>query len=143
MKIGEYLKSVEQKAVTCGPHDRAQDAACKLRDNGIGAMPVLAEDGKLVGMISERDLVGEFAKHGSGLTELQVENILTKSVVFMSPEANLADAMMTMNKHGFRHIPILDQGEVMGVISIRDVLALAVDNDGDIGLHPVLSVAAR
>ena len=143
MKIGTYLQSIEQKAVTCGPHDGAQDAATKLKDNGIGAMPVLADDGKLVGMISERDLVAEFAKRGAGLQDLKVKDILTKSVVFMSPEADLADAMQTMNKYGFRHIPILNDGEVMGVISIRDVLALAVCNDGDIALHPVLAVASR
>ncbi|NNE24185.1 MAG: CBS domain-containing protein, partial [Rhizobiales bacterium] len=61
MKIGTYLQKIEQKAVTCGPHDSAQDAAIKLKTNCIGAMPVLADDGKLVGMISERDLIAEFA----------------------------------------------------------------------------------
>ena len=132
MKIGVYLKSIDQKAVTCGPHDSAQVAATRLRENGIGAMPVLASDGKLMGMISERDLVAEFARVGAGLQDVDVKDILTKSVVFMSPEADLADAMQTMNKHGFRHIPILDNGKVMGVISIRDVLALAVSTDGDI-----------
>lgn len=143
MKIGTYLQKIEQKAVTCGPHDGAQAAAIKLKDAGIGAMPVLADDGKLVGMISERDLVAEFAKRGAALQDMKVKDILTKSVVFMSPEAELADAMQTMNKHGFRHIPILSNGEVMGIISIRDVLALAVSNDGDIALHPVLAVASR
>lgn len=143
MKIGTYLQNIDQKAVTCGPHDSAQDAATKLRENGIGAMPVLADDGKLVGMISERDLVAEFSKLGAGLQDLEVKDILTKSVVFMSPEADLADAMQTMNKYGFRHIPIMSGSEVLGVISIRDVLALAVSTDGDIALHPVLAVASR
>lgn len=143
MKIGTYLQNIDQKAVTCGPHDSAQDAATKLRENGIGAMPVQAADGKLVGMLSERDLVAEFSKLGAGLQDLEVKDILTKSVVFMSPEADLADAMQTMNKYGFRHIPIMSDGQVMGVISIRDVLALAVPNDGDIAMHPVLDVASR
>ncbi|NNE21970.1 MAG: CBS domain-containing protein [Rhizobiales bacterium] len=143
MKIGTYLQKIEQKAVTCGPHDSAQDAAIKLKTNGIGAMPVLADDGKLVGMISERDLVAEFADRGAGLQDLEVKDILTKSVVFMSPEADLADAMQTMNKHGFRHIPILSDGEVMGVISIRDALVLAAPIDGDIAQHPVLAVGSR
>ena len=122
MKIGAYLQNIDQKLVTCRLGDTARQAAVTLREHGIGAMPVLSADGTLVGMLSERDLVAYFAREGSALEDLKVEDMLTKSVVFMSPEADLADAMQTMNKHGFRHIPIVADGKVVGVVSIRDVL---------------------
>ena len=139
MEIREYLEKIGQSPVTCLRTDAVQDAATKLKENGIGAMPVLSSDGMLIGMLSERDLVREFSKHGGALVDLTVGDILTKSVIFMGPGADLSDAMKTMNEHGFRHIPILDEGKLLGVISIRDLLVLAIPFEGEISEHPALS----
>jgi len=139
LKINEYLEKIGQKPVTCHSTDSVQSAATKLQQHGIGAMPVLSSAGMLVGMLSERDLVRDFAKHGAGLAELKVSDILTKSVIFMSPNADLADAMKTMNNHGFRHIPVLDEGKLVGVISIRDLLAMAIPFEGNIADHPAFA----
>ena len=141
MKIGTYLKDIEQKPVTCRPEESARDAANRLKEHGIGAMPVVGGDGKLIGMLSERDIVGQFATQGTGLADLTVADMLTESITYMSPEADFSAAMDTMNKHGFRHIPILDGDKLIGVISIRDVLVYAIANEGDIKLHPMLSAA--
>ncbi len=143
LKIGEYLEKVRQSPVTCHHNDSVQEAATKLKENGIGAMPVMSSDGKLVGMLSERDLVREFSEHGTALEDLSVGDILTKNVIFMGPEADLSDAMKTMNDYGFRHIPILSDGKLLGVISIRDLLVLAIPFDGAISEHPVLSKSSR
>ena len=139
LKIIEVLEKVGRMPVTCHSSDSAQDAATKLKENGIGAMPVLSLDGTLVGMLSERDLVREFSKHGADLTELTVGDILTKSVIFMAPSADLSDAMRTMHQHGFRHVPILNAGELIGVISIRDLLALGMLFDGAISENPAVA----
>lgn len=143
MQIGEYLTSTSQKVVTCSANDSVRDVASKLKANGIGAMPVVSANGELIGMISERDLVAEFSKHGAELVNLKVEDVLTKSVIFMGPNAELSDAMETMNKYGFRHIPILSTGKLVGVVSIRDLLALALPHEGEIHQHPVLAVASK
>lgn len=142
MKIKEYLEKIGQKPVTCHSNDLVQGAAAKLQEHGIGAMPVLSTAGMLVGMLSERDLVREFSKDISGLAEKRVADILTKSVIFMSPSADLAEAMKIMNGHGFRHIPVLDEGKLVGVISIRDLLALAIPFDGPIAEHPAFKKVA-
>ena len=139
LKIKEVLEKFGRTPVVCHRSDSAQDAATKLKENGIGAMPVLSSDGTLVGMLSERDLVREFSKHGAGLTELTVGDILTKSVIFMAPSADLSDAMRTMHQHGFRHVPILNAGELIGVISIRDLLALGMLFEGAISEHPAVA----
>lgn len=139
MEIGEYLEKVGQKPVICHRSDSVQDAATKLNDNGIGAMPVVSSDGSLVGMLSERDLVRAFSKQGAKLADLTVGDILTKTVIFMGPSAELADAMKTMNEHGFRHIPILKEGKLCGVISIRDMLAMAIPYEGSIADHPAFA----
>ena len=139
LKIKEVFEKIGRTPVTCHRSDSARDAATKLKENGIGAMPVLSSDGTLVGMLSERDLVKEFSKHGADLTELTVGDILTKSVIFMAPSADLSDAMRTMHQHGFRHVPILNAGELIGVISIRDLLALGMPFEGAISEHPAVA----
>ena len=139
MEIRELLEKAGRTPVTCHRSDSAQDAATKLQENGVGAMPVLSSDGTLVGMISERDLVREFSKHGAELTDLTVGDILTKSVIFMAPSADLSDAMRAMHQHGFRHVPILDAGKLIGVISIRDLLALGMLFAGTISERPAVA----
>ncbi len=122
MRIGTYLESIDQKVVSCQIGDSAQEVARKLTAADIGAMPVVCERGKIVGMISERDLTNRFARMGADVTGLKVDDMLTKSVMFMGPNATLADAFNTMRMRKFRHIPILEAGKIIGVISIRDVL---------------------
>lgn len=122
MQIGSYLASIDQKVVSCELGDSAQEVAKRLTEADIGAMPVVCHQGKIVGMISERDLTNRFAKMGADVTSLKVDDMLTKSVMFMGPKATLADAFNTMRVRKFRHIPILEAGKIIGVISIRDVL---------------------
>lgn len=142
LEIREYLKKIGQKPISCHSDDSVQDAATKLKENGIGAMPVLSPAGMLVGMFSERDLVREFSKLGAELANRKVGDILTKSVIFMGPNAELSDAMRTMNDNGFRHIPILSEGKLLGVISIRDMLALSIPFEGSIADHPAFKKTA-
>ncbi len=142
MKIIEVLEKVGRTPVTCHRSDSARDAATKLKENGIGAMPVLSSNGTLVGMFSERDLVREFSKHGADLTDLTVGDLLTKSVIFMAPCADLSDAIRAMHQHGFRHVPILSAGELVGIISIRDLLGLGMLVESAISEHPALATTS-
>ena len=122
MKIGEYLRNIKQVPVTCRLGDTAQAVAKLMSNANVGAMPVIDEEGHLVGMISERDLANNFAKLGVKFAELTVADMLTRSVIFMGPNATLNDGFMTMRNHNFRHVPIIERGQVIGMISIRDVL---------------------
>ena len=122
MQIGAYLNSIEQKVVSCQLGDSAQEVAKRLTEADIGAMPVVCHEGKIVGMISERDLTNRLSAMGADVITLKVDDMLSKSVTFMGPGATLSDAFNTMRLRKFRHIPILDAGKIIGVISIRDVL---------------------
>ncbi len=122
MQIGTYLATIDQKVVSCQLGASAQEVAQRLTDADIGAMPVVCHEGKIVGMISERDLTKRLSKMGADVTKLKVDDMLSKSVTFMGPGATLSDAFNTMRIRRFRHIPILDAGKIIGVISIRDVL---------------------
>lgn len=122
MKAAEYLESIQQKPVCCYLGETVMEIARRLSDYKIGAMPVLANDNKLSGMISERDIVHSFSKFGAFLNDLKVDDLLTKEVIFMSPSAELSDVKATMSTRGFRHVPIISEGTVIGVISIRDLM---------------------
>ncbi len=87
----------------------------------VGAVPVTDEDGNLLGMISERDIVRGFEAHGGGLTEKSVGEFMTKNVISCAPENSISDVALLMSKHGIRHIAVLDDGALAGLISIRDV----------------------
>ena len=130
MKIGDYLQSVQQTVVTCRPDETAREAAERLKVHGIGAMPVMSDDGKLVGMISERDLANGFSSHGARLADMKVRDLLAKRVIFMGPGAKMRHALQTMFDHGFRHVPIVAEGKLIGIVSIRDVLAHVVHKTG-------------
>ena len=122
MKIETFLKQAGRKIVYCRPTDTARAATQKLAEHAIGAMPVLGANEKLVGMISERDLVRAYAKVGPDLENFRVSDLLTKTVIFMGPNARLDDAVKTMQSHGFRHVPVISGGKLIGVVSMRDCL---------------------
>ena len=131
MKLATYLETIRQEIVTCRSSDTAQAAADQLKRAGIGAMPVMSDKGRLVGMISERDISHGFARHGSGLAGLMVADLLAKKVIFMGPNATMVDAMNTMHDYGFRHIPVMSSGKVIGVVSVRDAIAHVVGQSAD------------
>ena len=122
MKAAEYLESIQQEPICCYLGETVMEIAKRLSDHNIGAMPVLASNNKLSGMISERDIVHRLSKSDAFLNELKVDDLLTKEVIFMGPNAELSDVKATMSSRGFRHVPIISEGTVLGIISIRDLM---------------------
>jgi CBS domain-containing protein len=86
-------------------------------------MPVLTEEGDLAGIVSERDLVREFATRSSELQALKVEDVMTRDVITIRPDDSAAVAAGLMREHGIRHLPVLEGGKVLAVISIRDIVS--------------------
>ncbi len=138
MKIRTYLESIKQVPVTCRLGDTAREAAQAMTNANIGAMPVIDEDGHLLGLVSERDIANSFARMGTEFAELKVADMLTKSVIFMGPNATLHDGFVTMRNHNFRHVPIVEGGQVIGMISIRDILEQYALEIGELTNTPTL-----
>lgn len=122
MTVGKLLNRLAQKLATCRPEDTIQTVATILTTRGIGALPVCDENGKLVGIISERDLVVAFARRGGQIGILRVRDVMTSNVVSCSPGDFLADARAQLQKHRFRHLPVVERGQILGILSIRDLL---------------------
>ena len=104
------------------PPDATVFEAIKLMaDKNIGALPVLA-DGKLVGLFTERDYARKIALQGKSSKETRVREIFTGVVITVRPDDSAEDCMKLMTEHRVRHLPVVDKGSVVGIISIGDLV---------------------
>jgi len=145
MKVGEYLQAAHQRLVTCIPDHALNDVARLMYANGIGALPVCELNDRMVGIISERDLVRAFARNDvTELKYLRARDVMTTRVVVCAPEDTMQHAQEIMRENKFRHLPVAEDGRVKGILSLRDTLAtrLAETEEEKNVLRDVL-IAAR
>ncbi len=88
---------------------------------------VIVDDGALAGILSERDIVRAIPEYGGELLDLTVSHLMTHSVVTCGPEGHVHQIMKTMTAKHFRHMPVLEDGELIGMISIGDVVKSRLD----------------
>lgn len=98
----------------------------ELATHNIGAMVVVGQDG-VVGIVSERDVVRKLHEHGPGLLRLQVADIMSGVVVTCSPDDAVDDLSALMTNNRVRHVPVLDDGRLVGIVSIGDVVKNRMD----------------
>jgi CBS domain-containing protein len=104
------------------PHETALLASGHLRAEQIGAL-VVSTDGKSIdGIISERDLAYGLATHRERLPTIRISELMTRAVIVCSPEDSVTDVMKLMTHHRTRHVPVKDRDQLVGIISIGDVL---------------------
>lgn len=128
MKIVEFLKHSHKHLVTCMPRQSVEDVAKLLHANGIGAMPVCDLGMRMAGIVSERDLVRTFATVPlNELQDLKAGDIMTAHVFNCSPDDTMQSAEQLMRRHHIRHLPVVEAGRVVGMLSIRDTLDLRLE----------------
>ena len=103
------------------PQDSVFDALKTLADHDVGALMVM-EQGKLVGILSERDYTRKIALAGKASRDTRVEEIMTTTVLTVSPKATTDECMALMSQRKIRHLPVMDGERVLGMISIRDIM---------------------
>jgi len=145
MKIGEFLKRSRQQLVTCLPDNSLAAIAKLMYAHGIGAMPVCEEGNRMTGIVSERDLVRVFARTDwSELQYLRARDIMTTRVISCGPEDTMRTAQDLMRTNHFRHLPVAHDGRVQGMLSLRDTLALRLqESEDEMNLLRDAVVAAR
>lgn len=122
MKVGELLRIKGFAAVTIRPDATVGEAARILKDEKIGALVVSLDGAAVEGIISERDITYGLAEHLTALPSLPVSALMSRNVITCSAEDSIAEASRIMSWRGFRHLPVVTDGKLMGVISMRDVL---------------------
>lgn len=119
--VSELLKNRPNTLWSVGPNDSVYEAIKVLAEKGVGALMVM-DQGKLVGILSERDYTRKVALHGKNSKETYVRDIMTPNVLIVNSQTRTRECMAIMSSKNIRHLPVVDGGTVMGMISIRDLM---------------------
>jgi len=117
----ELLKRPQTTLWHVHPDDSVFEALEVLAEHDVGALLVI-DGGKLVGVFSERDYTRKIALEGRSSRDTRVAEIMSKSVVAVAPRTRTRDCMALMKQHHIRHLPVVDGREVLGMISMRDIM---------------------
>ncbi len=114
---------------TITPDDTLAHALLKLTEHKIGALLVLNENGDIKGILSERDIVRHFSRKLEHLNtaSIPVKEVMTTGVTYVKPHQNLEDCLHLMTAGRFRHLPVVEDDKLVGMISIGDVVKAALD----------------
>ena len=126
MKIVSVLATKSSDVITVRPDQSLREAVDLLAEHNIGALIVVDEPGRPIGIISERDIIREAARTETVLGQA-VSRVMTKDLITASPEDDLETVLQTMTAKHFRHLPIVDGERLIGVISIGDVVKAQLD----------------
>lgn len=121
MTIARMIAGRGQRIVHCSGHETVREAAHRLAENRIGAMPVVDRD-EVIGIFSERDLLYCIAKHGDDALDLVIEQVMTAPAITAEPESTVRDALEVMTLRRIRHLPVLADGELVAFVSIGDLV---------------------
>ena len=126
MTIARLIAGREQQIVHCQPQETVREAAARLAERRIGAMPVL-DEGEVVGTFSERDLLYCVARHGSSALGILVADVMTAPPITADPTVPVLDALETMTVRRIRHLPVLEEGRMVAFVSIGDLVKYRIE----------------
>jgi len=119
--VNRVLESKGNKVWTIGPADSVLDALERMAEAGVGALVVI-EDGGIVGMFSERDYARKVILKGKASKDTPVRDVMSEKVYYVSPEREIEECMAIMTDKAIRHLPVMFDGQLVGLVSIGDVV---------------------
>lgn len=125
MTISAILARKAEKLLSVQCDTPVRDALKLLADNKIGSLPVL-KDGRVVGIMSERDIIYCLASDGSPMLEWPVERVMTSPAITVTPDVPALSALSMMSRKRIRHLPVVQGERLIGIVSIGDLVAYRI-----------------
>ena len=122
MNVASILKHKGVEVVTAPADTKLSDIARLLNERRIGAVVITGKDRTIEGIVSERDVVSAVARHGPQALGAPAAQFMTSSVITCQPSDSIYEIMNTMTAHRVRHLPVMVEGELQGIVSIGDVV---------------------
>jgi CBS domain-containing protein len=126
MTTVRHILRGKREVYSTSPEATVLDALRVMSEKNVGALLVLS-GGRLIGVFSERDYARKVILHGKSSKDTPVSEIMTARVIAIDPERSAGECMALMTEKRIRHLPVLDQGELVGVVSIGDVVRAVVE----------------
>jgi len=127
MYVRDILTTKGDRVTTTRPDATIAATSRLLAQHRIGAVLVTDAADAIAGIISERDIVRGFARHGGAVADMTVADLMTRDVRTCKPDDTIADIMAVMTSARIRHLPVLNQGHLAGIVSIGDVVKYRLD----------------
>ncbi len=122
MRVIGVLEGKGSDVATIGPDQTLLSAAAELGKRRIGALVVVLPDGSVVGIVSERDIVAAIAKGGAAMLDQTVSEVMSSDVITCTPSDTMEQLMSAMTEQRIRHLPVVSDGALVGIVSIGDVV---------------------
>ncbi len=122
MNVTTILATKGHDVATIAPTATVDAAAKVMAERKIGALVITGAGGRITGIVSERDIVRALARHGAGALRLPLNDVMTRKVVSCGPSDSIANLMELMTTGKFRHLPVVDEAGLTGIVSIGDVV---------------------
>ena len=121
MTIATILQAKGSEVATIATDASVREAVAILGQHRIGALPVI-EDGRVVGIMSERDVIYSLKDHGAEVLDWPVSRLMTSPAITADPATPVLTALATMTQRRIRHLPVVERGELAGIVSIGDLV---------------------
>jgi CBS domain-containing protein len=125
MTISAILARKEEKLLSVRCDTPVRDALKLLAENKIGSLPVL-KDERVVGIMSERDIIYCLARDGAPILDWEVEKVMTSPAITVTPDVPALSALSMMSKRRIRHLPVVEEERLIGIVSIGDLVAYRI-----------------
>ena len=122
MLVSQILKHKGDLVFTASPNETVAAAAALLHSRGVGAMVIVDEQDKVIGILSERDIVRVVAEKGAGALTLSISSCMSREVIFAAPTETVQSLLERMTDRRIRHLPVLKDGRLSGLVSIGDLV---------------------
>jgi CBS domain-containing protein len=122
MKVEDILKSKSYRVATMRPESAIDTVIHRMRLDRIGAIVISRDGSTIEGILSERDIVYGLVEHGAGLLKMTAADVMTHEVITCRLQDTIKDVMAKMTHRRIRHVPVVEHGELAGIVSIGDVV---------------------